>query len=254
MLAGVAVRDERQRRDGGGERLAAHHQIHGRADRGTIGGDIAHGDRAVDAGSEAARGDDAERVAEQRQDLGALARRRAAVRLDADAAALGAVGQLVLDALGAGEAALAAAALLHRPDEIGLDRARRLVDVVAIEAEARLQAQRVARAEPDRLARLRSQQQLGAAPAPCRRRRRSRSRPRRCSRSGRCGSRTPPMRPLDGRHERGQPRRRDSLRHHGLGGRSLQGDERALRRRQQDHAGGQARWRYGRSPPPCARR
>ena len=96
------------------------------------------------------------------------------------------------------EAALAAAALLHRPHEVGLDRARRLVDVVAVEAEAGLEAQRVARAEPDRLhARPAASSSCGELPAPCRRQPRSRSRPRRCSPSARCGSRTPPMRPLD---------------------------------------------------------
>ena len=64
---------------------------------------------------------------------------------------LGPFGELVLDALGAGEAALDAAPLLDRPGEAGLDRARGLVDVVAVEAEAGLEPQRVARAEADRL-------------------------------------------------------------------------------------------------------
>ena len=100
------------------------------------------------------------RSPQRRQDLGALARRRASVGPDADALPLGAIGQLVLNALGAGEAALAAPPLLDRPGEARLDGAGGLVDVVAVEAEARLQAQRVARAEADRLHAVLRQQQL----------------------------------------------------------------------------------------------
>src|SRR5262249_19004124 len=40
---------------------------------------------------------------------------------------------------------------LHRPRKAGLDGVRGLVDLVAVEREARLQPQRVARAEPGRL-------------------------------------------------------------------------------------------------------
>ena len=54
-----------------------------------------------------------------------------------------------------------AAPLLDRPGEAGFDRARGLVDVVAVEAEPRLEPQRVARAEPDRLHAVLRQQQLG---------------------------------------------------------------------------------------------
>ena len=57
----------------------------------------------------------------------------------------------VLDALGARKSAFAAAALLDRPGEPGLDGARGLVDIVAVEAEAGFEAEAVAGAEADRL-------------------------------------------------------------------------------------------------------
>ena len=82
----------------------------------------------------------------------AFARRRAAFGLDADALARSALRQSRgAMRVGADEAAFAAPPLADRPDEVGLDRARRLVDVMAIEAEARLEPQRIAGAEPDRL-------------------------------------------------------------------------------------------------------
>src|SRR6187200_2002753 len=150
-LAGVAVGHERQRRDRRAQCLAAHHQIDGRADLGVIRLHVAHRHGAIDAGAEAARGDDADALAAGRKNLGALASRRASVRPDADALLLGATGQFLLNALGAGEAAPAAPPLLDRPGEARLDGAGGLVDVVAVEAEARLEAQRVARAEADGL-------------------------------------------------------------------------------------------------------
>ena len=80
----------------------------------------------------------------------AFARRSAVVRADADAAARRRFGQLAQDTRGAGEAAFGSAPLADRPGEPGLDRARRLVDVVAVEAQPGLEPQRIARAEPDR--------------------------------------------------------------------------------------------------------
>ena len=50
----------------------------------------------------------------------------------------------------AGAGAAGAAALLHRPFQPALDRRRGGVDVVAVKAEAGLEPQAVARAEPDR--------------------------------------------------------------------------------------------------------
>ena len=51
--------------------------------------------------------------------------------------------------VGAGEALLHLAALADRPGEVRFDGRRRFVDVVAVEAEARFEAQAVARAEAD---------------------------------------------------------------------------------------------------------
>ena len=83
-------------------------------------------------------------------DRGAVAGRRLAVEDDADAQPRRAVGELAGDAIGAGKAALGAPALGDGEAEIGLDRRRGLVDVVAVEAEAGLEPQRIAGAEADR--------------------------------------------------------------------------------------------------------
>ena len=124
--------------------------------------------------------------------IGALAGRRAALGLDADAHAGGAVRDLALDAVGARKAAFLAAALLDRPDQAGLDGRGRGVDVVAVEAEARLEAQRIAGAEADGLHFGIGEQGVArAAPASAGLARRSRSRPRPYSRSGRRGSQMP---------------------------------------------------------------
>src|SRR5690606_4008985 len=95
------------------------------------------------------------------QNLGALAGRRTALGLDADADARRSVAQLALDALGAGEAALLATALLNRPDEARLHRRGHLVQLMAVEAEAGLQPQRVARTQADRLHDVLRQKQPG---------------------------------------------------------------------------------------------
>ena len=63
----------------------------------------------------------------------------------------GTVLDLALDALGARKSAFLAAALLDRPVQAGLDGRRGGVDVMAIEAEPGFEAQRIARAEADRL-------------------------------------------------------------------------------------------------------
>ena len=81
---------------------------------------------------------------------------------------LGPFGQRVLDALGAGKAALGAPALLDRPGERRLDRIDRLVEFVAVEAEAGLEPQRIARAEPDRRDVGLGQEQAGEAFPPAR--------------------------------------------------------------------------------------
>ena len=103
-------------------------------------------------------------------------------------------GELALDRrrarVAAGTRAARPANLLDRPGQAGLDRRRRRVDVVAVEAQAGLEAQRVARAEAGGLdlglGEQGARQRFGVAA----RRPRSRSRPRRCSpsasRSSRC--------------------------------------------------------------------
>ena len=83
-------------------------------------------------------------------DLRPLARRRASVRPQSDAQPARSVRQRVPDALDAGKAALDATALLDRPCERRLDRVDALVEFVAVEAQPRLEPERVARAEPDR--------------------------------------------------------------------------------------------------------
>src|SRR5258708_22215124 len=57
----VAMRHERKGGDLGRPRRAAHHRLDPRTRLGLAGGDIAHGDRSADAGTEAAGGDLADR-------------------------------------------------------------------------------------------------------------------------------------------------------------------------------------------------
>src|SRR5438477_205637 len=112
---------------------------------------VVHGDHlAADRRAEAAGRDLADRRAVRRPDLGALAGRDAALGLEADPRTGGTVAQFRKDARGARKAAGLAAALLDRPGEPRLDRRGRRVDVVAVQAQPGLEAERVARAEPDR--------------------------------------------------------------------------------------------------------
>ena len=84
-------------------------------------------------------------------DFGAFARGRAPSEPDAHPAARRPVGERRLNARRAGKAAFDAPPLLDRPGEARLDRIDRLVEFVAVEAEARFEPQRIARAEADRL-------------------------------------------------------------------------------------------------------
>src|SRR4051794_32779313 len=95
LLTYVTVRDERQRHDGRWDRLAAHDQVQFRAVGCEVLADIAHGNRCVQRGSEAAGGDDSGLGAVLGDDGGLGAGRRAAVRADADAMARYAVVKLV---------------------------------------------------------------------------------------------------------------------------------------------------------------
>src|SRR5204862_2740340 len=76
---------------------------------------------------------------------------RLALGQEADALARRALGDLLLDDGSAREAALRAAFLADAPQQARFDRGRGRVDVMAIEAEASLEAQRIARAQSDRL-------------------------------------------------------------------------------------------------------
>src|SRR4249920_2878498 len=112
--------------------------------------EVAHGDGAAERGREAARRHLAHDLAGE-CDLRALARDRLAVGQKTDPLARRAVGDLLLDDRGAREAALLAAFLADAPQQAGLDRRGRGVDVVAVETEAGFEAQRIAGAQTDRL-------------------------------------------------------------------------------------------------------
>src|SRR6478609_5604252 len=124
MLALVAVWGERHGSDLGGDRLAADHEVELGAGGRNILRDVAHGDRTIDGGPEAARRDDADLPAIGGRNHGPLASRRPSFGLQADAHAPCAIPDLALDALGPGEAAFLAPALLDRPDQSGLDGRR----------------------------------------------------------------------------------------------------------------------------------
>src|SRR5205807_9899441 len=115
-----------------------------------LGSDVAHCDRPVDRGAEAAAGYFPQCAPCVVHNLRVLARRRAPVRTDADALAARPLDELSQDRGRAGEAALGAAPLADCPSEIGLDRGRGFVDVMPIEAEPGLEAQRITGAEADR--------------------------------------------------------------------------------------------------------
>src|SRR5262245_8039347 len=131
-LARVAVGHERQRRHAGPERLAAHHQIDWRPRRRAGLRQITHGDRTVDAGTEAARGDGAETFPQQRQDFATLPRWGAPVRPNANPPPLCSLRQLLADAARTQKPAFGPSALLDGPGKAGLDRARRLVDIMPV--------------------------------------------------------------------------------------------------------------------------
>src|ERR671919_2525240 len=112
--------------------------------------DVAHGDGAPERGGEAARRDLADGLGSD-GDLGTLARDCLALGPETDTLARRTLGDLLLDDGSAREAALRAAFLADAPQQARFDRRGRGVDVVAVEAETGLKAQRIARAEPDRL-------------------------------------------------------------------------------------------------------
>ncbi len=119
--------------------------------RGAPGLCVAHGDRRADARAKAARRHLADHRAVRVDDFGAFARRRAALDFQPDPAARRSLSQLPPDHRVAGKAALLAPSLRNGPCQSGLDGRRALVDVVAVEAKARLQTKGIAGPEADRL-------------------------------------------------------------------------------------------------------
>ena len=111
------------------------------------GVDVAHRHRSAHRGAVAAAGDGADAPALGVGHLGVLARRRPALGAQADAAARRSLGELALDDGGAGEAARGAASARDRPRQPGLDRRRRRIDVMAVEAQPGLEPEAVARAQ-----------------------------------------------------------------------------------------------------------
>src|SRR5712671_3296509 len=109
---------------------------------------VAHCDRRPDRRPEAAAGDLADRSAGGIDDLRALARRGTAVGADADPLALRSVGELAQHRHGTGEPAFGVPPFANRPGEPRLDRRRGFIDVMAVETQTGLEAQRVAGAEP----------------------------------------------------------------------------------------------------------
>ena len=83
--------------------------------------------------------------------------------------------------VGAGKIAGFAAALLDGPGQIGFDRRGGRIEIVAVEAKARFEAQRIARAEADGLDFRRARATLPRALSRARRAPESRSRLRRYS-------------------------------------------------------------------------
>src|SRR5262249_43937168 len=129
--------------------------------RREVARDVAHGDRPAEARAEPARRDRADRGAVARFDVGAFTRRHPALGPEPDAQARRAIAQFGEHAPGARETALLAPALLDRPGEPGFDRRGAGVDVMAVEAEPGFEAERVARAKPDRLHLAVAEQPLG---------------------------------------------------------------------------------------------
>src|SRR5208337_765452 len=156
-MIGVAM--EGQRGYARAEGFSAHDQSDRRSDRCMRTVDEPHGDRRADARPEAARGDDPNLRAVGGHDLGSVARRGPPVGPEADTNAARPVGKRAQNAVGAGEAAFGAAALLDRPGDRRLDRIDGLIELVTVKTEARFEPERVPSPEPDRGdARLRQQE------------------------------------------------------------------------------------------------
>ena len=152
--AEIAVRHEGHRRDAHRHLLVAHLGMDLVLRLGVFGAQVGHRDRLVDGRRDRAAGDGAELAAARVQQLCAFAHRHALQRDQADALDADAAGQLPADGVGAGIAAFACTAgpphLLDGPVQPCFDRAGAGVDVMTVQAQPGLQAQRVARAEAGR--------------------------------------------------------------------------------------------------------
>ena len=197
---------------------------------GQGGRDEAHGDRRAEAGREAAAGDPADDRAVGVGDLGALAGRRAFQHLQARRArASGRRPARARCARAPGKSPASQPALGEGEGQAGLDRRDGLVGVVAIERQAGLQPQRIARAQADRLdPRVGQQRVPGLDRGDRRRGPGSRSRPRRCSRSARRSSAAPNRSKRPHSMKPSSPSFGQDRRHHRGGLRPLQGDQRAV--------------------------
>ncbi len=128
---------------------ASHIRENLRADRGEILADIAHGDRIAGRRTKAARCHDTNRVAIGINQNGIGAHRLAAIGLQANPLAAGALGNLVEKRLGANEASLVTDRLGNRPGETGIDRIDLRRNVMAMQAQSGFQPQTVARRKAD---------------------------------------------------------------------------------------------------------
>src|SRR5690606_32072131 len=142
--------DERHRRDPGGKTLAPDFDFQFGALRGVRAGDVGHRDRMAERWREAAAGDAADFLVAE-IDQRALARGQAAFERETDALRVGPVFDQTEDALGARKAAVGAATLADREAEAGGDRVGVGRKILPVERQPRLQPQRIARAEADRL-------------------------------------------------------------------------------------------------------
>src|SRR3569623_2309759 len=131
--------------------LAAHERVHRLADGGMVRRQVAHRDRLVERRGEQAAGDFAQAHAFGGLQFGGLAHRHAHLRDQADALArnghraIEMPEHLVGAREAAGTRATGAPHLLDRPRQRCFDRRGGRIDVVAVQAKAGFQPQRIAR-------------------------------------------------------------------------------------------------------------
>src|SRR5262245_60583048 len=106
-----------------------------------MGGDVAHGDRPLQAGREAAAGDPPDLIAFAVEDQCALANRLPPFDVEPDSLLRRALLDLLEDTGGAREIAFRAPPLADRKAEASHNGSRRAVDVMAIKRQPRLETQ-----------------------------------------------------------------------------------------------------------------